>query len=157
MFFFSQKLLRLETNNEEIIEYVIDLLKERREMLEDYFSIRLSSTDPICLESLPILLDTYVPNLDYLPQYLLRLSKEINWNDERECFKTFADEISKFYSYRMNIYSKEDGDNEEKQYWAIEHLLYHAFKTMLVPSKHLRQAFIKLTEVQQLYKVFERC
>lgn len=140
-----------------MIEYVIDLLKERREMLEDYFSLRLTSTDPICIETLPILLDTYVPNLDYLPQYLLRLSKEVNWTDECECFRTFADEISKFYSYRMNIYSEEDGDTEEKQHWAIEHLLYHAFKTMLVPSKHLRQAFIKLTEVQQLYKVFERC
>ncbi|CAF1236392.1 unnamed protein product [Adineta steineri] len=151
------ELIRLETDNEEIIEYVIDLLKERHEMLEDYFSLRISSTDPIRLETLPILLDTYVPNLDYLPQYLLRLSKEVNWTDERECFRTFADELSKFYSYRMHIYSEEDGDTEEKQHWAIEHLLYHAFKTMLVPSKHLRQAFVKLTEVQQLYKVFERC
>ncbi|CAF3299294.1 unnamed protein product [Rotaria socialis] len=152
-----EELLRLETDNEEIVEYVIDILKERREMLEDYFSFVISSTDPIRLETLPILLDTYVPNLDYLPQYLLRLSKEVNWTDERECFRTFADEISKFYSYRMNIYSQADGDTEEKQHWAIEHLLYHAFKTMLVPSKHLRQAFVKLTEVQQLYKVFERC
>ncbi|UJR24823.1 hypothetical protein I4U23_006198 [Adineta vaga] len=152
-----EELLRFETDNEEIIEYVIDLLKERREMLDDYFSFRISSIDPINLETLPILLDTYVPNLDYLPQYLLRLSTEINWTDERECFRTFADELSKFYSYRMHIYSKEDGDSEEKQHWAIEHLLYHAFKSMLVPSKHLRQAFVKLTEVQQLYKVFERC
>ncbi|CAF1267997.1 unnamed protein product [Rotaria sordida] len=108
-------------------------------MLEDYFSLRISSKDPpIRLETLPILLDTYVPNLDYLPQFILRLSKEVNWTEERECFQ-------------------EDGDTEEKQHWPIEHLLYHAFKTMLVPSKHLRQAFIKLTEVQQLYKVFERC
>jgi DNA mismatch repair protein MLH1 len=126
-------------------------------MLEDYFSFRISSTDPIRLESLPILLDTYVPNMDYLPQYLLHLSKNVNWTEEYLCFKTFADEISKFYSYRINIYSEEDGDTKEKQYWAIEHLLYHAFKTMLLPSKHLRQAFVKLTEVQQLYKVFERC
>ena len=140
-----------------MIEYVSDLLKERQEMLEDYFSFRISSTDPIRLETLPLLLDTYVPNLDYLPQYLLRLSTEVNWTDEQECFRTFADETSKFYSYRMQIYSKEDGDTEDKQHWAIEHLLYHAFKTMLVPSKHLRQAFVKLTEVQQLYKVFERC
>ena len=140
-----------------MIEYVCDLFKERQEMLEDYFSLRLSSSDPIRLETLPLLLDTYVPNLDYLPQYLLRLTTEVNWTDERECFRTLADETSKFYSYRMQIYSKEDGDTEDKQHWAIEHLLYHAFKTMLVPSKHLRQAFVKLTEVQQLYKVFERC
>ncbi|CAM4788559.1 unnamed protein product [Rotaria magnacalcarata] len=129
-----EELTRLETDNEEIIEYATDILKERREMLEDYFSIRLSSTEPVRLETLPILLDTYLPNLDYLPQYLLRLSKGINWTEEQE-----------------------DGDTEEKQHWAIEHLFYHAFKTMLVPSKHLRQAFVKLTEVQQLYKVFERC
>ena len=140
-----------------MIEYVVDLLRERREMLEDYFAIRLSSTDPLRLETVPILLDTYVPNLDYLPQFLLRLNTEVNWTDEEECFRTFADELSKFYSYRMQIYSEDDGDSEEKQYWAIEHLLYHAMKTMLVPSKHLRSAFVKLTEVQQLYKVFERC
>ena len=147
----------METKNEEVVEYVIDILKQHRDMLEDYFSLSLSSSDPLCMETLPILLDSYVPNLDYLPQFLLRLSTEVNWNDEYECFRTFADEISKFYSYRMNIYSEQDGDSEEKQYWVIEHLLYHSFKTMLLPSKHLRQAFVKLTEVQQLYKVFERC
>ena len=98
-----------------------------------------------------------MPNLDYLPQYLLRLSKEVLWSSERECFRTFADELSKFYSYRMHIHAEEDGDSEEKQHWAIKHLLYHAFKIMLVPSKHLRQALIKLTEVQRLYQVFERC
>jgi DNA mismatch repair protein MLH1 len=147
----------LETDNEEIVEFVVDLVNERREMLDDYFAIGLSSTTPVRLETLPILLDSYVPNLDYLPQFLLRLSSEVNWTDERQCFRTFADELSKFYSYRMQIYSEENGDSEQKQHWAIEHLLYHAFKTMLVPSKHLRTAFVKLTEVQQLYKVFERC
>lgn len=151
-------MIRLESDDEEILEYVVELLKERREMFEDYFSMRVELVDEsIRLETMPILLDTYVPNFDYLPQFLLRLRTEINWNDEKQCFQTFGRELAKFYSYRMQIYSKEDGDSEDKQFWAIEHLIYRAFKTMLLPSKDLRNAFVKLTDVQQLYKVFERC
>ena len=152
-------MLRLESEKEKVIEYVLDLLRERREMLEAYFSIGLSSsTTPVRLETLPLLLDTSVPNLDYLSKYLLRLSTEVTSTDEEECFRTFANETSKFDAYRMQLPCETgDGDSEEKQHWAIEHLLSHAFKTMLVPSKHLRQALVKLTEVQQLYKVFQRC
>lgn len=157
LFRLVQDLIRLETDNQEIVEFVLDLFKQRREMFDDYFSIRFSREDPLRLESIPILLETYVPNLDYLPQFLLRLTTEVIWTDEFECFRTFANEISKFYSYRMNIYSEQDGDSEDKQHWLIEHLIYQSLKTMLHPSIHLRSAFVKLTEVQQLYKVFERC
>ena len=64
----SLSFIRLKTNDEEIIEAVIDLFKERQEMFEDSFLFRLGSTvGSLRLETLPTLLDTSGPNFDDLP------------------------------------------------------------------------------------------
>ena len=44
-------------------------------MLEDYFSLKIS--DDGCIVSLPLLLESYSPNLDRLPMFLLRLVSEV--------------------------------------------------------------------------------
>ena len=44
---------------------------ERRELLNELFSISINDAGE--LESLPILLKDYTPNLDRLPQFLMRL------------------------------------------------------------------------------------
>ena len=72
-----QELIHVETSNEEMIECVVDLLWERREMLEDYFPILLASTSPLRFETPPILLNTHTPNLDEHPHFRLDRSLEI--------------------------------------------------------------------------------
>ena len=45
-------------------------------MLEDYFSLRINSEG--LLESLPLLLPGYTPNLDKLPGFLMRLGPQVS-------------------------------------------------------------------------------
>jgi hypothetical protein len=46
-------------------------LVERREMLEEYFSMSVSEDGKV--ETLPLLLKGYTPNMDRLPEFLMRL------------------------------------------------------------------------------------
>ncbi|KAH6561169.1 hypothetical protein BASA62_010009 [Batrachochytrium salamandrivorans] len=82
---------------EDIAATISHTLCSHREMLHEYFSIGIDSAE--CLVSLPVLLrGGYVPNLDKLPEFILRLGGHVNWEDEKMCFKSISEEISLFYS-----------------------------------------------------------
>lgn len=87
-------------------------------MLEEYFSFTIS--DEGGLESLPLLLPGFMPDLDKLPlrtppspacklhvctlttslacAVLLRLALQVDWTDEKGCFDSFLRELAYFYS-----------------------------------------------------------
>ena len=48
---------------------------DRREMLAEYFALTIS--DSGLVESLPLLLRDYIPNLDNLPSFLTRLGPQV--------------------------------------------------------------------------------
>ena len=54
---------------------IVDTLLVRREMLEEYFSLGISADGR--LETLPMLLRDYTPNLDKLPLFLMRLGPQV--------------------------------------------------------------------------------
>ena len=62
-------------SKEELAEYIVKILKEKSEMLADYFSLEIDADGN--LKSLPMLLDDYVPNLNGLPMFVLRLATEV--------------------------------------------------------------------------------
>lgn len=43
--------------------------------------------------------------------------------------------------------------------WTVEHVLYKAFRTHLLPPKHFAEDgnILQLANLPDLYKVFERC
>jgi DNA mismatch repair protein MLH1 len=47
----------------------------RRDMLAEYFSVHVSPDGMV--ESLPLLLRDYTPNLDKLPSFLMRLGPQV--------------------------------------------------------------------------------
>lgn len=49
------------------------------------------------LTGLPLLLEGYVPDLSSLPQLILYLARDVDWDTEKECFKTLATVIADFY------------------------------------------------------------
>lgn len=71
-------------------------LIERREMLNEYFSISISADG--CLLSIPLLLKGYMPSLAKLPRFLLRLGPYVDWTNEENCFRTFLRELAAFYT-----------------------------------------------------------
>ena len=49
---------------------------DRREMLAEYFALTISASGLV--ESLPLLLRDYIPNLDNLPSFLMRLGPQVS-------------------------------------------------------------------------------
>ncbi|RXW17653.1 hypothetical protein EST38_g8206 [Candolleomyces aberdarensis] len=154
------------------IQKIHDLLVTRREMLTEYFSFDISEDGRVL--SLPLLLRDYIPNLDNLPSFLMRLGPQVNWTSETECFGTFLRELAYFYapltfpsdtsdsSVGDNDKDKEKGADEDKanaaEKWQIQHVLFPAMRRYLVPPKSLvDKDVVQVASLPDLYKVFERC
>ncbi|PVD30065.1 hypothetical protein C0Q70_09326 [Pomacea canaliculata] len=166
---------------EDLARYVVDFLTSHAEMLKDYFSLQIDKQGNLL--TLPILLDNYTPALAGLPMFVLRLATEVTWESEKECFTTFAKELSDLYAVRRNVYSEyvashkhHDSDNNAggdarssssscsqspavTWQWTVEHVIYPAFRTLLMPPKSLSEdtSVLQLADLPDLYKVFERC
>lgn len=62
-------------------------LMQNKEMLSDYFAINIS--DDKRLESLPLMLSHYLPNMSHLSQFLYELATDVDWTREKECFDRY--------------------------------------------------------------------
>jgi len=156
-------------NVDEVVEMVADQLIERREMLQEYFSLEISPAGELI--SIPLLCKGYTPPMAKLPQFLLRLGPQVDWMDEQACFEGFLRELASFYvpeqlpSMPGNTeqLDAEDIPDEVKARRAhvrraIEHVFFPAFKARLVATKSLMNGgVLELADLKGLYRVFERC
>ncbi|XP_054877741.1 DNA mismatch repair protein Mlh1 isoform X1 [Poeciliopsis prolifica] len=147
---------------EGLAQYIVDFLKKKAEMLEDYFSMEIDQEGNVT--GLPLLLDKYTPIMEGLPLFILRLATEVNWDDEKECFRDFSKECSVFYSIRKQfVLEAEPGDEPELDgnswRWNVEHVLFKAFRTLFSPPKSFSEdgTVLQIANLPDLYKVFERC
>ncbi|XP_036430930.1 DNA mismatch repair protein Mlh1 [Colossoma macropomum] len=146
---------------EGLAQYIVDFLKKKSEMLEDYFSMEIDEEGN--LTALPLLLDNYTPAMEGLPLFILRLATEVNWDNERECFRDFSKECSQFYSIRKQYtVETEDADSPDAEpswQWKVEHVLFKALRSLLSPPKHFSEdgSVLQIANLPDLYKVFERC
>ncbi|XP_043993092.1 DNA mismatch repair protein Mlh1 [Gambusia affinis] len=147
---------------EGLAQYIVDFLKKKAEMLEDYFSMEIDQEGN--LTGLPLLLDKYTPIMEGLPLFILRLATEVNWDNEKECFRDFSKECSAFYSIRKQfVLEAEPGDEPESDgnswRWNVEHVLFKALRTLFSPPKSFSEdgTVLQIANLPDLYKVFERC
>ncbi|KAF3072671.1 DNA mismatch repair protein MLH1 [Trichoderma lentiforme] len=168
-----------------VVKTVANALIERREMLQEYFSLEITPTGEVV--SIPLLVKGYTPSIAKLPRFLLRLGPYVNWNDEKQCFKTFLTELATFYvpealpttptgeieeedleeSYLDDEQVRELNSDEileevrkRRQHvrWAVEHVFFPAFRSRLIGTTKLMQnAVLEVASLKGLYKVFERC
>ncbi len=125
-------------------------------MLVDYFSLTISPDGHV--ESLPLLLRGYTPNLDNLPGFLMRLGPQVNWTSEAECFDTFLRELAYFYIPIPTVSEDPESETYKAERWQIEHILFPAIRRYLVPPKSLLDRdVVQVANLPDLYKVFERC
>ena len=154
---------------EELATFATDLLVSRREMLDDYFSIMVTKEGS--LSGLPLLVDQYYPLLHQIPMFLLRLATEVDWDSEKGCFQTIAQEIAKLYAMRP---IEQESDNSATQStqnkrsadpnipdwkFTVEHILFPQLKSFFVPDQSVTAsgAILQVADLHDLYKVFERC
>uniref|UniRef100_A0A8C1SUP2 DNA mismatch repair protein MLH1 n=1 Tax=Cyprinus carpio TaxID=7962 RepID=A0A8C1SUP2_CYPCA len=141
---------------EGLAQYIVDFLKQKAVMLEEYFSLEIDEEGN--LTGLPMLLDNYTPVMEGLPMFILRLATEVNWDQEKECFHDFSIECSHFYSIRKQ-YTLEPDDAEMSWQWKVEHLIFKALRNLFSPPKHFSEdgSVLQIASLPELYKVFERC
>lgn len=96
--------------------------------------------------------DNYTPALGHLPMFILRLVTEVDWSKEKQCFDTFSREIAQYYARPSLTIT-----DESEWKWTIEHILWNGIKRYLIPSKQLQTSILQVANLQNLYKVFERC
>ncbi|KAK7139821.1 hypothetical protein R3I94_012456 [Phoxinus phoxinus] len=148
-------------SKEGLAQYIVDFLKQKTEMLEEYFSLEIDGEGN--LTGLPMLLDNYTPAMEGLPMFILRLATEVNWDREKDCFRDFSIECSHFYSirkrYTLEPDAEEPQDAEMSWQWKVEHVLFKALRSLFSPPKHFSEdgSVLQIASLPDLYKVFERC
>uniref|UniRef100_A0A8C5BJH5 DNA mismatch repair protein S5 domain-containing protein n=1 Tax=Gadus morhua TaxID=8049 RepID=A0A8C5BJH5_GADMO len=142
---------------EGLAQYITDFLRNKHEMLEDYFSLEIDQDGN--LTGLPLLLDHYSPVMEGLPMFILRLATEVNWDDEKECFGDFAKECSQFYAIRKQFILDADSVPGGSWRWKVEHVVFKALRSLFSPPKSFSEdgSVLQIANLPDLYKVFERC
>ncbi|KIK70163.1 hypothetical protein GYMLUDRAFT_34643 [Collybiopsis luxurians FD-317 M1] len=149
----------------DIVERIFDILHSRRAMLAEYFSLDISEDGLV--QSLPLLLRDYTPNLDKLPLFLMRLGPQVNWASETECFDSFLRELAYFYvpgpilsdnDVDFSSEAEKDSPGAKAERWQIQHILFPAMRRHLAAPKSLLDVdVVQVASLPDLYKVFERC
>ncbi|KAJ9222219.1 hypothetical protein DTO169C6_5348 [Paecilomyces variotii] len=152
-------------------------LIDRRDMLNEYFSLEISEDGHLI--SIPLLLKGYVPSLAKLPRFLLRLGPYVNWTAEEACFRTFLRELAAFYTPEQlpppprpstdddsgNDAGSQAGHQEDESITArraqlsqmLEHVVFPSLRARLVATTNLLQGVVEVADLKGLYRVFERC
>ncbi|KNG85344.1 DNA mismatch repair protein Mlh1 [Aspergillus nomiae NRRL 13137] len=175
----SRKANSSEENEENNIfdnapDLVARSLIDRREMLNEYFSLEISAAGELL--SLPLLLKGYLPCLGKLPRFLLRLGPYVDWTSEEDCFRTFLRELAAFYTPEQlppppspaeNDENKEspDVDTEDELIRnrrlqiarMLEYVVFPALRSRLVATNRLLRGVVEVADLKGLYRVFERC
>jgi DNA mismatch repair protein MLH1 len=160
-------------------DIVARTLIDRREMLNEYFSLQVSAEGELL--TIPLLLKGYLPSLGKLPRFLLRLGPYVDWTSEEECFRTFLRELAAFYTPEQlpppppegSSAASDDKENpesaEEQQEDAdlrrrrlqiarmLEHVVFPALRARLVATTRLLRGVVEVADLKGLYRVFERC
>ena len=159
-------------------DLVSKTLIDRREMLNEYFSLQISEEGTLL--SIPLLLKGYLPALAKLPRFLLRLGPYVNWTSEEECFRTFLRELAAFYTPEQlpTPASETEGPSQSQTQEAepetetedefiknrrlqlarmLEHVVFPSLRARLVATQRLLRGVVEVADLKGLYRVFERC
>ncbi|KAJ7960197.1 DNA mismatch repair protein MLH1 [Quillaja saponaria] len=93
---------------EKIAEMNMELLKEKAEMLEECFCIHIDKQGN--LSRLPLILDQYTPDMDRIPEFVLCLGNDVDWEDEKNCFQSISGALGNFYAMHPPLLPNPSGD-----------------------------------------------
>ncbi|KAJ3127325.1 DNA mismatch repair protein [Nowakowskiella sp. JEL0407] len=154
-------------SKDEIAQNVAEIFVNHKEMLEEYFSIRVSEDG--MLYSLPIILKGYLPNWSKLPFFCLRVASDVDWESEKTCFESFCRTLAFFYAFEGPVEESDedqtmDSMNQtdtaiEEYKWTVQHLLFPTLKSSFSAPQVLIEngSIVQVADLPELYKVFERC
>ena len=78
----------IDGSKEEVAPLVQQLLQDKAALLQECFAIEITSKG--LLASLPQLIEGHCPDLNRLPHFVLQLARDVDWENEQECFRGLA-------------------------------------------------------------------
>ena len=101
----------------------------------------------------------------------------MDWDSEKECFHTFAQECANFYCIQHDPFLLDSTEKEgpslqgaaamanpalykrEPWQWVMEHIIFPALKRDFIPPRKMAEdgSILQIADLHDLYKVFERC
>ncbi|KAJ2787504.1 DNA mismatch repair protein [Coemansia linderi] len=130
---------------------------DSREMLEEYFHMKVSDIGTI--DTLPMVIRDYSPDYDKLPLFFFNATYSVNWDDEQQFFKAFANVLATLYTLEPPLPSDPPSATEEYRL-VVEHRIMPSLKgsSFWAPNNLLTEnALVKLVDLPDLYRIFERC
>ncbi|XP_062028201.1 DNA mismatch repair protein MLH1-like [Rosa rugosa] len=94
--------------NEKIAEMNTELLKQKADLVEEYFSIHIDKDGN--LSRLPVILDQYTPDMDRVPEFVLCLGNDVDWEEEKKCFQVISAALGNFYAMHPPMLPNPSGD-----------------------------------------------
>ncbi|KAJ7568741.1 hypothetical protein O6H91_01G046000 [Diphasiastrum complanatum] len=89
---------------DQIAQLNVELLMCKAQMLQEYFNLSIDESANLC--TLPLILDQYTPDMDRLPQFVLNLGNNVDWETEKECFDSVAAAIGEFYAIHPPLFPR---------------------------------------------------
>jgi len=141
----------------QIVTDATELLTSRSEMLDEYFGLKIDDQGRLC--ALPSVIDGYIPNLDGLPIFLLRLATEVNWNEEEACFHGVATELADFCSIQPALVHSKISTASPEHTKTMQHQFFPLLKKKLLPPHEFASdsTLVQVACLEKLYQIFERC
>jgi DNA mismatch repair protein MLH1 len=121
---------------------------------------------------LPVLVEGFEPDLRGLPEFALALAHDVDWTEEKACFRTVADALATFYADSFDSSPETERDanaaaktgteaetEDPERVRAIKQFVFPAMRRCLHPSKvaAVQGVATQVASLEQLYRVFERC
>lgn len=129
----------------------IDHLFDMKDMLSDYFSIKIDNDMNLC--GMPTIIKGYRPDFRRIFVFINEIFK-VQWTDEKVCLMGISKALAKMYSLE-NV----DSTKIKELRPLVEHKFMSMFRSKLFQPRRgiIEQKPLTLTSLPQLYKVFERC
>ncbi|SMN19215.1 similar to Saccharomyces cerevisiae YMR167W MLH1 Protein required for mismatch repair in mitosis and meiosis as well as crossing over during meiosis [Maudiozyma saulgeensis] len=163
-----------ELSKEDVNE-IISSLWNMKEMLDEYFSIKLSIDDNgedlnhVQLVSIPLLLKGYNPSLEKLPLFIRRLGTKVDWESEIDCLNAILKEIALLYVPPIikTLDQKDENISDDQMIdfvnksqsleGTLENVIFPTIKRRFLATNDLVKDVVEIANLPGLYKVFERC
>lgn len=85
----------MDGSKEDVAPLIQQLLQDKAVLLQECFGIQVGAEGH--LAALPQLIEGHCPELDRLPQFVLQLARDVDWEDEKQCFKGLAQVLAELY------------------------------------------------------------
>lgn len=132
------------------IDALIAAVSSQAKMLSEYFGIKIVDLQ---VASIPWLLNRD-PSLDEVAAFIVCICKNVKWDEEYDCLHQICHEITQLH---IRACFNEDAFAGKNHADFVKHELLEILRSPAIGYSGDSSQVIKITDTNELYKIFERC